>query len=81
ASHKWTPKFTTSVAYGFLEGDQDETLFPNSFQTLESAYFSNFYQVADPVTVGVELSYANKELANGESADNTRLQLAAQFSF
>ncbi|WP_148863332.1 DcaP family trimeric outer membrane transporter [Marinobacter fonticola] len=80
-SQQWTPKLASSLTYGRLEGDQEENLFPNSFQTLESAYFSNFYQVADPVTLGLELSYANKELANGESADNTRLQLAAQFSF
>ncbi|AKV95697.1 hypothetical protein ACP86_05705 [Marinobacter sp. CP1] len=81
ASHAWTPKFTTSLSYGFAEGDQDEALFPNSFKTLQSAHLSNFYQVADPVTVGVEVSYQNKEDANGDAAENTRLQLAAQFSF
>jgi len=48
---------------------------------LQSAHLSNFYQVADPVTVGVEVSYQNKEDANGDAAENTRLQLAAQFSF
>lgn|GEM_PF-4450774 len=81
ASHAWTPKFTTSLSYGFAEGDQEEALFPNSFKTLQSAHLSNFYQVADPVTVGVEVSYQNREDANGDAADNTRLQLAAQFSF
>lgn len=81
ASHAWTPKLTTSLSYGFAEGDQEEALFPTSFKTLQSAHLSNFYQVADPVTVGVEVSYQNKEDANGDAAENTRLQLAAQFSF
>lgn len=81
ASHQWTPKFTSSLSYGVLEGDQPGDLFPVSFETLQSVHFSNFYQVVEPLVLGVELSYADKELKNGESADNTRLQLAAQYSF
>lgn len=80
-SQQWTPKFSSGLSYGRVEGDQPEDLFPNSFETLQSVHFSNFYKVADPVTLGLELSFADKELANGESADNTRLQLAAQFDF
>lgn len=80
-SQKWTPKFSSGLSYGRVEGDQPANVFPESFETLQSVHFSNFYKVADPVTLGLELSYTDKELANGESADNTRLQLAAQFSF
>ncbi|EAZ97179.1 DcaP family trimeric outer membrane transporter, partial [Marinobacter sp. ELB17] len=80
-SQKWTPKFTSGLSYGRVEGDQPDNLFPNSFETLQSVHFSNFYQIADPVTLGLELSFADKELMNGESSDNTRLQASAQFSF
>jgi len=80
-SQKWTSKFSSGLSYGRVEGDQPTDLFPNSFETLQSVHFSNFYQVVDPVTLGLEVSWQDKELANGESADNTRLQLAAQFSF
>ena len=80
-SQKWTPKFTSGLSYGRVEGDQPENLFPESFETLQSVHFSNFYQIADPVTLGLELSFADKELMNGESSDNTRLQASAQFSF
>ncbi|WP_018404115.1 DcaP family trimeric outer membrane transporter [Marinobacter gelidimuriae] len=81
ASQQWTPKFKSGLSYGRVEGDQPENLFPNSFETLQSVHFSNFYQVADPVTLGLELSFVDKELMNGDSADNTRLQASAQFSF
>lgn len=80
-TQQWTPKFKSGLGYGRVEGDQPSDLFPNSFETLQSVHFSNFYQVADPVTLGLEVSWADKELANGDSADNTRLQLAAQYSF
>ena len=80
-SQQWTSKFSSSLTYGRVEGDQPSDEFPNSVETLQSVLFSNFYKVADPVTLGLELSYGDKELMNGDSGDNTRLQLAAQFSF
>lgn len=77
----WTPKFTSSLSYGLVRGDRPEELFPTSTRTLQSLHFSHFYQWSEPVTLGFEISHADKELQNREDGDNTRLQFSAQYDF
>lgn len=80
-SQQWTPKFSSGLSYGRVEGDQPSDRFPVSWETTETIHFSNFYKVADPVTLGLELSRTSKELMNGEDGDALRLQASAQVSF
>lgn len=80
-SQQWTPTFTSGLSYGRVEGDQPSDRFPESWETTETIHFSNFYKVAEPVTLGLELSRTSKELMNGEDGDALRLQTSVQVSF
>jgi hypothetical protein len=81
ASHEWTKKFSSSLSYGQVRGDRPADLFPTSTEKLESIHFSHFYQVADPVTLGFEISRAAKKLQNGDSAHALRFQASAKYAF
>lgn len=80
-AQQWSPKFSSSLSYGQVRGDRPEELFPTSTRTLQSIHFSHFYQVAEPVMLGFEVSRAYKELQSRESEDATRLQFSAQYNF
>ncbi|MFU8835066.1 DcaP family trimeric outer membrane transporter [Roseovarius autotrophicus] len=78
-THQLTEKVNLGLAYGYYK--VDDTFFATDTEELQTVHATLFWKPAKRVTVGAEVSWVERELANGRSADATRLQGSVQFSF
>lgn len=78
-SHAFSDKLTAALAYGYYS--VEDTFFDEQTDELQTVHASLFYKPVERMTVGAEVIYGERDLANGRSADATRLQTSVQFNF
>ncbi len=70
----------TTIAYGNVSFD-DDFLAGTDIDNISTVHVNYRWDPWDNVTFGAEVSFADKELVNGDDGDATRLQFATQFNF
>lgn len=78
-THQFSDRLTGGLAYGYY--DVNDTFSPTDTETLQTLHASLFYNPTERLTVGGEVSWGSRELANGKTADAVRLQTSVQFNF
>lgn len=78
-THEFSDKVSVGLAYGYYS--VEDTFTPTDTDELQTVHATLFWKPVKRMTVGAEVSYGERELANGRSADATRLQTSVQFSF
>ena len=78
-SQAFSPKLTGGLTLGYYE--VNDTFAPTDTDNVSTAHLSLFYKPTERMTVGAELVYGRREIANGSSDDASRLQTSVQFSF
>lgn len=78
-THKINDKVNVGLAYGFYQ--VEDTFAPTDTDQLQTVHASLFWNPVKKMTVGAEISWGERELANGVSVDATRLQGSVQFNF
>ncbi len=78
-THKFSDKVSAGLAYGYYE--LEDTFTPTDNKQLQTVHASLFWTPVKRMTVGAEISWVDRELANGASVDATRLQTSVQFNF
>lgn len=77
-NHDWGDAKTT-IAYGNVSFDDDE-LAATDVDNLSTFHLNYRWSPYNQVNFGVELSWAEQELVNGDDGDATRLQFGAQYN-
>ena len=77
-NHDWGGAQTT-IAYGIVEFD-DDFLAPTDIDNISTFHINYRWSPYENVDFGVEVSYAQQELVNGDDGDNTRLQFGAKYN-
>ena len=77
-NHDWGGAQTT-IAYGTVSFD-DDFLAPTDIDNLSTIHVNYRWNPYENVDFGVEVSWAEQELVNGDDGDNTRLQFGAKYN-
>jgi len=79
--HYWNDRWSTSL--GWSQADQDNSSGQNGDAFAKSQYgvINLLYYPTNNIMVGGELQYAERELNDGRSGDDTRVQVSFKFSF
>lgn len=77
------PKASYNITYGEISFDDEfaGALGAGSPETFTTFHANYIYNITKNVSYGVELSRVEREDYSGNSADNTRLQMAVKYSF
>jgi len=78
-SHDFTNQVSAALAYSYYK--VEDTFLPNTTDNLSIVHASLFYKPNKRVLIGAEVIYGERELANGQDVDATRLQTSFQFNF
>ena len=78
-THKFSDKVSIGLTYGYYEVEDTFTL--TDTKQLQTVHASLFWSPVKRMTVGAEINWGERELANGATADATRLQTSVQFNF
>jgi len=80
-THYWTPKLRSTGVIGWLGMNNKSFQSPTSFK--ETQYYSAnlIWNLAGSLNVGAELLYGNNKTFDGNSANDTRIQMSVQYDF
>lgn len=74
-----SPTLTGALAYGYY--NVDDTFAPTDTDTLQTVHASLFWKPAEKIRIGGEVIWGEREFANGDTVDASRLQTSIQFNF
>ncbi|MGE5088023.1 MAG: DcaP family trimeric outer membrane transporter [Candidatus Levyibacteriota bacterium] len=80
-THYWTPKLRSTGVIGYLGMNNKSFQSPTSFK--DSQYYSAnlIWNPAGSLNVGAEVLFGNYKTFDGNSANDTRIQLSVQYDF
>jgi DcaP outer membrane protein len=81
-THLWSPKWSSTVVGGYRQIDNPvEFTGTNVEKEAYSGHVNLVYSPVEPVTFGVELIYAQRELEGGANGSISRVQVAGKYEF
>lgn len=80
--HWWTPKWRSSLVYGLVEADNDLDIVPSTIsKRTDSLHLNLIWSPLKSASLGLEYTYATRELESGLKGDLNRIQFAATYNF
>lgn len=80
--HMWTDQLRSSFYYSMLQSDHDTALVSSAVtKRVQSLHANLLYSPVTKVTVGVELTHAERELENNSDGSMNRIQFSAKYDF
>lgn len=80
--HFWNARWRSTFVYGLFEGDADTQLTGEAVNASAQSLHANLlYSPLKPLTFGVELMHAVRELENGQEGSLDRLIFSAKYAF
>jgi hypothetical protein len=80
-THYWTPKLRSTGVIGYLGMNNKSFQSPTSFKQSEYYSANLIWNPAGSLNMGVELLYGNNKTFDGNSANDTRIQMSVQYDF
>lgn len=79
--HWWSDKFSSTAGWGYLNLENDVVLADQSFKSSNYGVLNLIYYPNSFIKGGIEYLYGTRKIVNGDSANNSRIQLSLQFRF
>lgn len=80
--HVWSDQWRSTLSYSAIEVDNDVELSGNNAnKSAESMRLNLIYSPVKPLSFGVELTHATRELESGSDGSMSRLQFSAKYAF
>lgn len=80
--HLWNDKWRSNLAYSYFNADNNtRNTGLGVTQSSSSVHANLIYQVFDPLSLGVELIHANREIESGDRGSLNRVQFSAKYVF
>lgn len=80
--HVWSARWRSSAMLSTFQADNDTAISGTGVtKSVMSARINALYSPVDKLTLGLELTHAERELENGEDGTMDRLQASAMYSF
>lgn len=79
--HWWSDKFSSTAGWGYLNLENDGVLADQSFKSSNYGVLNLIYYPNSFIKGGIEYLYGTRKNVNGDSANNSRIQLSLQFRF
>lgn len=79
--HWWSDKFSSTAGWGYLNLENDGLLADQSFKSSNYGVLNLIYYPNSFIKGGIEYLYGTRKNVNGDSANNSRIQLSLQFRF
>jgi hypothetical protein len=80
--HMWSDQLRSSFYYSVLQSDHDTALVSSAVTKRVQSFHANLlYSPVTKVTVGVELTHAERELENNSDGSMNRIQFSAKYDF
>ena len=79
--HWWSDKFSSTAGWGYLNLENDVVLADQSFKSSNYGVLNLIYYPNSFIKGGIEYLYGTRKNVNGDSANNSRIQLSLQFRF
>lgn len=80
-THYWTPKLRSTGVIGYLGMSNKSFQSPTSFKQSEYYSANLIWNPYGSLNVGAELLYGNNKTFDGNSANDTRIQMSVQYDF
>ena len=79
--HWWNETWRSNIAYGFSYADNIEDAADTVSKWSQSAQINLLWSPLPQTTFGLEYTYAERELENGDNGDLSRVQFSGSFNF
>ena len=79
--HWWSDKFSSTGGWGYLNLENKGLIESQSFKSSNYGILNLIYYPNSFIKGGVEYLYGTRKNVNGDSANNSRIQLSLQFRF
>ncbi|MBB2151522.1 DcaP family trimeric outer membrane transporter [Pedobacter gandavensis] len=79
--HWWADKFSSTAGWGYLNLENKGVSVNQNFKSSNYGIFNLIYYPNSFIKGGVEYLYGTRKNLNGDSANNSRIQLTMQFRF
>ena len=73
-THHWTEKWRSTVSYGYVNLDNEDSQGPDAYHETHYASANVMYRLRKRLTVGLEGLYGKKEVKSGADGDAWRIQ-------
>lgn len=77
--HHWSDQLRSSVTYAFTQNNDEEIA--GAAKEISNAYINLMYSPTKKLTLGAEYMMGEREEVNGNSGEETRLQVTAKYGF
>ena len=77
--HRWTEQIKTNAYYGFSNAQSTSLMAPTAGDIIHNGGVNFIWSPRPGFGIGIEWSYALREVRNGTTGDNHRVQFAVQF--
>jgi hypothetical protein len=79
--HWWSKEWRSTVTYGFAQAEQAGFVNRVLSRQVQSVHANLLWSPVSQAMMGIEYTYANRELIDGRDGDLQRLQFSARYSF
>jgi hypothetical protein len=79
-THQWSEAFRSTVTYGYVNLDNEETQGPDAYHRTHYASGNIVWQLRKRLSVGLEGLYGKKEVQSGVTGDVWRVQMGLVYS-
>ncbi|ROO27362.1 porin [Salinisphaera orenii MK-B5] len=79
--HYWSPKWRSNLVAGILDVDNDEAQGPDVTKKVNSVHANLLWNPLEPITLGIEYAYAEREVESGADGAINRVQASAKYAF
>jgi hypothetical protein len=79
--HWWDKQWRSSITYGFAQADQPNYVNSVLNRQVQSIHANLLWSPISQAMMGMEYSYATRELLDGRDGDLQRLQFSARYNF
>jgi hypothetical protein len=77
--HRWSERFFSGVYYGYTSAESTPLMAATAMRTIQNGAVNFVWSPRPNFGIGIEYHYAVREVLNGQSADDHRIQFAIQF--
>jgi hypothetical protein len=79
--HYWNDRFSSSIGYSSTEVDNEDLQSPDAFKKGQYASANVIYYPGKNMLVGGELLWGEREDNNGNTGDDSRIQISFKYNF
>lgn len=86
-THHFSPKVRSTIGYGYMKADDDNEFADLSYNdtsqndNLWQGWINAFYKPVEPIEIGAEYVYGERETFDGQTGVDNRVNVTASYHF